>query len=112
MQQLAEEARLVQRTKKGSLAYKSATVGNENTFNNMPQLVSLGSLYDIKNCKSGRCYALNRWHSGTNVSRCWHTAMALLSVLGVPHDHDCKCWRSARAALRSLVSNPSVTRAS
>jgi hypothetical protein len=40
------------------LAYDPTTVGNESTFNNMPQLVSLGSLYDIKNCKSGRCYAL------------------------------------------------------
>src|SRR5260370_34600291 len=102
MQQLAEEARLVQRTKKGSLADKSATVGNENTFNNMPQLVSLGSLNDIKNCKSGRCYALNRWHSGTNVSRGWHTAMALLSVLREAHDHDWQWWRRALATLQSL----------
>jgi hypothetical protein len=60
MQQLAEEARLVHRTKKAGLAYRSTTVGNESTFNNMPQSVSLGSLYDVKNCKSGRFHALTR----------------------------------------------------
>ena len=58
MQQLAEEARLAHRTKKEGLAYRSTIVENESTFNNMPQLVSLGSLYDVKNCKSGRCDAL------------------------------------------------------
>jgi hypothetical protein len=32
----------------------------DSILNNMPQLVSLSSLYDVKNCKSGRFRALIR----------------------------------------------------
>jgi hypothetical protein len=36
------------------------TVGINSIFNKMPRLVSLGPLYDVKTCKSGRFRKLSR----------------------------------------------------
>jgi hypothetical protein len=39
------------------LAYKIHDRRVDSTFNNMPELVSLSLLYDVKNCKLGRLRA-------------------------------------------------------